>query len=70
MGDTADNIKGIPGRGIAYAKNLLNDLETEDEMKEHVLSAYEEHYGMMGWDMMLENAQLLWIQREGRLTWQ
>lgn len=54
-GDVADNIKGIPGRGKKFAENLLDPLDTEQEMFDAVRDAY-------GFDdAFLMNARCLWI---------
>jgi DNA polymerase-1 len=55
IGDVADNVKGIPGRGEKYADKLLDSLETEREMFDAVRDAY-------GFDdAFLMNARCLWI---------
>lgn len=60
IGDTADNVKGIDGRGAVFANKLLDDLETEQEMFDAVRDAFgiDEHF--------LMTARCLWIwQKEG-----
>lgn len=44
MGDGADNIPGIPGKGATYAYNLINPLSTEAEMYSAVREAYYDAY--------------------------
>ena len=39
-GDRADNVKGIPGKGPAYAQKVFADRLTDQEFHELVLSAY------------------------------
>jgi len=63
-GDTVDNIPGLEGRGPVYAVELLSELETEDQMYQAVLGAYEKKYGENGAERLLEQAQLLWMIRE------
>lgn len=63
-GDPSDGIKGAKGIGVKKAEKILNDLYTENEMVQVCLdyfSSYEE---------MKMNADCLWIQRAGRLTWE
>lgn len=45
MGDSTDNIKGIPGVGIKTAENWLKD-RTKD-FESFALKKYVEHYGMV-----------------------
>lgn len=54
-GDVADNIKGIVGSGKKFAENLLDPLDTEQEMFDAVRDAYgiDEEF--------LLNARCLWI---------
>lgn len=55
MGDVADNMKGIVGRGAGFAAKLLDHLDTEQEMFDAVRDAYglDEEF--------LMNARCLWI---------
>lgn len=63
MGDTVDNIPGIPGKGPAFAYKLLNECETESQMLDRVLDAYEKY--TTDWDSYFdEQASLLWIIQE------
>ncbi|QHB42717.1 exonuclease [Vibrio phage VP-HS15] len=45
MGDVADNYKGLKGKGMTFAYNLLDNCKTEKEMYYAVLGAYKEVYG-------------------------
>lgn len=45
MGDTADNYKGLKGKGMTFAYNLLNNCNSERELYYAVLNAYKEVYG-------------------------
>lgn len=63
-GDAADNIKGAKGIGAKKAANILEHCYQEEEFFLACLdyfSSYEE---------MKMNADCLWIQRTGRLTWE
>lgn len=57
-GDVADNIKGIVGSGKKFAENLLDHLDTEQEMFDAVRDAYgiDEEF--------LLNARCLWIWQQ------
>lgn len=69
MGDTTDNISGIKGIGKAKASDILWGLDTEEDYFHATLTAYRDRYGEEGFNLMNENGQLLWIQRQGRLNW-
>lgn len=63
-GDPADGIKGAKGIGIKKAEKILANCVSEPEYVKTCLeyfSSYEE---------MKMNADCLWIQRAGRLTWE
>lgn len=64
MGDTVDNIPGLPGAGPALAFNLLSELQSEEELFNAVLGAYTTKYGEDARDRMYEQAQLCWMVRE------
>lgn len=68
MGDSVDNIPGLPKCGPVKAYKLLNDCSSIEELKETVCNAYEEYFaenGLEGWkDYYNEQAALLWIIRE------
>ena len=63
-GDKVDNIKGLQGIGPVKSKKLLADCNTELEMYEAVLKAYDGDEARV-----LENARLLWILREEKQVW-
>lgn len=63
-GDKVDNIIGLPGVGPVKSKKLLKDCNTESEMYEAVLKAYDGDEARV-----LENARLLWILREEKQVW-
>ena len=62
VGDSADNIAGLPSRGDKFARQLLWDLETEEEMLEAVKNAYKEKLGKESKAYFMENMKLLWMQ--------
>jgi hypothetical protein len=69
-GDRVDNIPGIPGIGDKKAEKILEGCETEVEMYEACLRAYQESPDTSktsppgrAADVLLENAQLLWMVR-------
>ena len=63
-GDKVDNIIGLQGVGPVKSKKLLADCNTELEMYEAVLKAYDGDEARV-----LENARLLWILREEKQVW-
>ena len=73
-GDMTDNIQGIPGVGPKKAEKILEGCETEEEMYDNVWNAYRDYLYPDGVkhpqllekvnDMVLENAQLLFMVRE------
>jgi hypothetical protein len=63
-GDRIDNIIGLKGIGPVKAKRILEECTNEKELYEAVLTAYEGDQ-----QRVLENAQLLWLQRSLNQTW-
>jgi len=66
-GDNVDNIKGIKGVGKKTAEKFLAELSDNKSRFELCLQKYEEA-GMDYYDL-LENANLLWIQRSPNQHW-
>jgi hypothetical protein len=64
-GDTADNIVGLWKVGPVKAKKILEDAETEEELWDLVVKAYDGNQ-----DRVIENARLLWLRREEEEIWQ
>lgn len=77
-GDSTDNITGVPGIGPKRAEKILNasvdigdDFEDEPDEEEiywRILEQYSLHYERP-FEAMMENATLLWIQREEGVLW-
>lgn len=66
VGDTADNIPGLPKWGDVGAVKLLAPLKTEEEMYEAVKAAYIERMGEQARDYFKEQSTLLWmVQQKG-----
>ena len=64
-GDRIDNIVGLKGIGPVKAKKVLEKCTNESELYQAVLKAYEGDL-----QRVLENGQLLWLQREPNQVWQ
>jgi len=63
-GDRIDNIIGLKGIGPVKAKRILEECTNESELYQAVLKAYEGDQ-----QRVLENAQLLWLQRSPNQVW-
>lgn len=63
-GDRIDNIVGLKGIGPVKAKRILEKCTNESELYQAVLKAYEDDQ-----QRVLENGQLLWLQREAGQVW-
>ena len=64
MGDTTDNIPGIPGKGYKAAYNALYEATSVDECKAIVVGMYKDKYGEEALERFTEQAKLLWMVRE------
>lgn len=64
MGDTVDNIPGLPKRGPAFAYKLLAECGSEVECFKATQQAYEEVFGEVWEDALREQTDLLWMIRE------
>lgn len=64
MGDSVDNIPGIPKSGPKKAYNILANTKTREEAEKAVVEAYKGFYGDSWREEMLEQGQLLWMVRE------
>ena len=64
MGDSVDNIPGIPKIGLKKAEKMLEGIIFPYERKEVVCKAYADFYGEEGHSYMLANGKLLHIWRK------
>lgn len=63
-GDRIDNIIGLKGIGPVKAQRILKECDTETKMYLACLEAYQGNE-----ERVLENGQLLWLQREHGQIW-
>lgn len=63
MGDSADNIKGMPRVGAVRSEKMLAPFNTELEFYQCCVEG-------MGKERVLENARLLWLRREPNQIWE
>lgn len=69
-GDTVDNIPGLFGVGEKSALvRKIDLLNTDREMFSHVFSCYQDRFGSYARQFLLENGQLLWMQRTREDRW-
>lgn len=68
MGDTVDNIQGVPKAGKAKARKVLMDCEDEEDMYWATLDLYCSAYERP-MEALIENALLLWMRREEGVNW-
>lgn len=64
MGDSVDNIPGLPGCGPAKAYQSVADCKDGDELHNNCLALYVERYGPEARERMLEQGRLCWMVRE------
>lgn len=64
VGDSTDNIPGLPRGGPGMAFDILNECETEEELHKAVSSKYKDKYEEEWQERMLEQGQLLWMVRQ------
>jgi hypothetical protein len=71
MGDTTDNIPGLPGIGIGKARKALHGLSGASEELNEVYRQYQIHSGKDDpWKYLVEMGQLLHIRRTVGEIWQ
>ena len=61
MGDSTDNIGGLPKYGPVLAHKMLNETETYEQGLEVVYALYKAYYGGEAAKFLLENGRLLWL---------
>lgn len=64
-GDRADNIMGLYKVGPVKADKIVKDCNTEEELWDAVLNAYDGNI-----ERVVENARLLWLRREEGEVWE
>ena len=64
IGDKTDNIHGVAGLGPVKSGKLIDNLETEEECLEVILSKYDNEYNRVAM-----NAACLWIKRSEDSEW-
>ena len=69
MGDTTDNIQGVPGAGKKKAYEVLKDCSTELERYEACLVLYKEAYGDGYMEALVEMGRLLFMRRKPHQMW-
>ena len=63
MGDSADNIKGVPRVGAVRSEKMLAPFQTEKEFYACCVEA-------LGKERVLENGRLLWLRRKPNELWE
>ena len=69
MGDTVDNIQGVPGLGKVGAARIIAACEDEEDMYWAAVCEYSKKYEKP-MEALIENARLLWILRYKDQTWE
>lgn len=64
IGDSSDNIKGVPGIGPKKADKYIDPCESEQECLDRVWELYNGDF-----KAFISNAQCLWIMRKEKETW-
>jgi DNA polymerase-1 len=73
QGDTADNIPGLPrlfGQtcGDKRAEKYLAGTTGIEDAYDRVQAAYEDHYGALWADALIEQAGLLWLRTDAQAS--
>lgn len=69
MGDTVDNIQGVPGIGKKRSAEMLDECVDEESMYWTCLCEYVKKYDKP-MEALIENGRLLWILRERGEIWE
>lgn len=64
VGDSVDNIPGLPGTGPKTAADLLGELSSERDLFAACAYAYQQKYGDSWKEYLLENFRLLYLIRD------
>jgi len=67
-GDRTDNIKGLDGIGDVKAQRIIDESDNMTDLYWKILEMYAMQYDKP-YEAMMENANLLWIQREEGVLW-
>ena len=62
-GDPTDKVPGIPKVGDVGAHAIISEFETEEGMRECVLSMYKNSYGEYWREYLLSNGKMLYLQK-------
>lgn len=69
-GDSTDNILGLYGVGNSSSLvKAIDQMETEQEMFDHVYEQYRKRFGWYAPEFFIENAKLLWILHTKEDCW-
>lgn len=66
-GDTSDNLKGLPGRGPAFAKKKLGNLSLEQDLFDAVRELY--HADGFTDEYLIQMGRCLWIWKQENDDW-
>ena len=67
VGDSADNIPGLPKVGTVGAYDMLNEINSIEDLHKTVKNAYIERMGEQAKEYFTEQATLLWMtQKRGQ----